>query len=1123
MTEQMADSRQTYAAFISYSHADNREEGRKWADWLHHELETYEVPADLVGRPNRAGKPIVAQIYPVFQDEKELSASASLSSALTAALDASAYLVYLSSPQSARSVYVSEELRRFKQTGKGDRIIALILAGEPEYGAESSAQQCFPEVLRYRVDESGDIDHSVSQEPIAADVRLPGTQEQGFTTPEAYRQSLQGDRTLSRKEVERRVQSYKDRLDLAKLKIIAGVLDVPLGDLTQRDQAYQLAKARQRTKIVKRIAVVIGILAVMAMALGVYAWTERNTAQTMLSRSLFLSGLNKIDQKEVAEGAAYMAAATRYGNERTALYVQSMLMRENGMTLMPRLESTPVFSPDGHWLAGVDATSNAKRGVQIWDAYRQKLHTILKDANANSFSKMKFDNRNVLYFTTNDNKVASWQEGKPVSILYEPPSDMRLTSVTPDASGYWLVIQGWVRLNSPQQYIKSQIVNLRTGRVAVEEVPTGGTPGTTAERVVVDSRGGAIAFYSTNDDVNRVRIYPVNTQGALQDARDYLVPGSIVGLKFGPDSQHVFARALNGMYHIDLRRGDQHLSKVSARPVPDDVYFSENGKTFTTLLGGRYTVYETATNQLLSTGETGIDLARLLFDDSPNLSPDMTQRVENQEGSFYLVTELAPALLRSQFELGPNLVSLFAKPDSSGVMLLKKNSRSLQFLALDGKDEIRDFINTPSEIERFGVLDENDLVYTVSRPENGRNQLRFFRAATGKSIGKPMSVKGMLSFSHDGRRFSSRVDEVSLGIWDIETGERVYTVTLRKGEKYRLSEDLSSILILDERSNWRVVDIASSKVLHQESTRIKGASFTPDNHYLLAFFNDTAQLYDLADFSKTLSFPTAGDLPKAQLSPDGKVLAVAEDNRYIRLWSLENKRPIGQKIKNDAIGGYLNFSADGNLLFTTDPQKVGSEKGITMYDTTTGLPVVMPFGISRISDVEMMSNGKDILTVDVRNDQVVLNVWAVPNALLAPARDLADQTEIYFGKKYDSESAAVVDVPEVSRRPDSWFFQDPYVRSPVPGSSRPLTAYLDQFMPVRNEAQLKLIDRYWRFHPMARAALAVYYSRNKDTAFVARRLSHLVRLQLHRVKDDSVRQKTMALLEQAQQNVQEHP
>lgn len=31
----------TYAAFISYRHADNVEQGRQWASWLHQVIETY--------------------------------------------------------------------------------------------------------------------------------------------------------------------------------------------------------------------------------------------------------------------------------------------------------------------------------------------------------------------------------------------------------------------------------------------------------------------------------------------------------------------------------------------------------------------------------------------------------------------------------------------------------------------------------------------------------------------------------------------------------------------------------------------------------------------------------------------------------------------------------------------------------------------------------------------------------------------------------------------------------------------------------------------------------------------------------------------------------------------------
>lgn len=140
-----------YMAFISYSHADNREEGRKWADWLHTSLETYEIPEELVGKDNSEGTPVPRQIYPVFQDEKELSANASLSDSLKTALEKTDNLILLCSPKSANSVYVQQEIQYFKQIGRSKNIIALILSGEPQADGGNTAVQCFPEVLRYAV------------------------------------------------------------------------------------------------------------------------------------------------------------------------------------------------------------------------------------------------------------------------------------------------------------------------------------------------------------------------------------------------------------------------------------------------------------------------------------------------------------------------------------------------------------------------------------------------------------------------------------------------------------------------------------------------------------------------------------------------------------------------------------------------------------------------------------------------------------------------------------------------------------------------------------------------------------------------------------------------------------
>ena len=71
-------STRTYAVFISYRHADNKAIGRQWASWLHHSLETYEVPPELVGRLNLRKEPVPASLFPVFRDEEELPADADL-------------------------------------------------------------------------------------------------------------------------------------------------------------------------------------------------------------------------------------------------------------------------------------------------------------------------------------------------------------------------------------------------------------------------------------------------------------------------------------------------------------------------------------------------------------------------------------------------------------------------------------------------------------------------------------------------------------------------------------------------------------------------------------------------------------------------------------------------------------------------------------------------------------------------------------------------------------------------------------------------------------------------------------------------------------------------------------
>ncbi len=218
-----------YRAFISYSHRD-----KKWADWLHRALETYRVPKALVGKVGRDG-PIPAKIFPVYRDRAETPAVADLQAYVQAALEQSAYLIVICSPNSRRSRWVDQEILRFKRLGREARIFALIAEGEPndsDLTGEASALECFPNALRYRLASDGELSAD-RIEPAAADARVVG-----------------------------------DGKENAKLKIIAGLLGADLDDLKQRD----LENSRRRVRLYGAIASGMAILAVVAAVAGVLAY-----------------------------------------------------------------------------------------------------------------------------------------------------------------------------------------------------------------------------------------------------------------------------------------------------------------------------------------------------------------------------------------------------------------------------------------------------------------------------------------------------------------------------------------------------------------------------------------------------------------------------------------------------------------------------------------------------------------------------------------------------------------------------------------------------------------------------------------------------------------------------------
>jgi tetratricopeptide (TPR) repeat protein len=232
-----AVSEYRYRAFISYSWSD-----AKWGNWLHHRLETYRTPAALVGKNGALGK-VPARLNPIFKDREEEAAGASIGDAVEKALLASEFLIVVCSSNSAQSRWVDREIAFFKAHRDPDKVLALIVDGEPG----NADAECFPIALTHGVNSDLTIGDSLADAPLAADARISG-----------------------------------DGKRRAILKLAAAMLGVGLGELVNRDERRRTTRTRIVVSASLALATVMSGLAWVAVQARMEAEFQRNEADGLV-------------------------------------------------------------------------------------------------------------------------------------------------------------------------------------------------------------------------------------------------------------------------------------------------------------------------------------------------------------------------------------------------------------------------------------------------------------------------------------------------------------------------------------------------------------------------------------------------------------------------------------------------------------------------------------------------------------------------------------------------------------------------------------------------------------------------------------------------------------------------
>jgi WD40 repeat protein len=318
-----------YNAFISYSHA---------ADL--HSAAAVQQGLQRLARPWYRRRALR-----VFRDESELTATPSLWTTITGALDESDAFVLMASPEAARSRWVEQEIARWRESHGMDRFFIVMTGGEIAWDHERgdfdwSRTDCLPAALR----------GAFVEEPLFVDLRF-----------------VRGEETADLRH---------PRLRAAVARLAAGLRGVTVDDLISEDvrlhrRALRLAWSAVATLVlVTAAAVTGGVLALRARDEAGRARLEaEGRAVTANARRLALQSVVS-DRVEQQPDLGLLLALQSLKVEPSFIAYRSLLSSLAGMSEVEvylraggRDLRAVVFSADGREVSAL----TVEEAVLTWD------------------------------------------------------------------------------------------------------------------------------------------------------------------------------------------------------------------------------------------------------------------------------------------------------------------------------------------------------------------------------------------------------------------------------------------------------------------------------------------------------------------------------------------------------------------------------------------------------------------------------------------------------------------------------------------------------------------------------------------------------------------------------------
>lgn len=968
----------------------------------------------MAGTQSRHGL-VPKRIYPVFRDREELPTSADLGGMIVDALRRSRYLIVICSPHAAESRWVNEEIATFKRLGGSNRILSVIVDGEPNATDKPGMQlrECFPHTLRHHVDAQGRLS-DVRTEPIAADARPEG-----------------------------------DGRSDALLKVIAGVLGVGFDALKQRD----LQRRQRRLMAITGAAIALSVVMVGLTIAALVARSEANyqrgvavanerQSQERLTRSYVEQGWHRHDTGDLT--AAYLRfaeALKQQPGEPEAQTVHRMRLA----LMRPRLaEPLAAFvidhftylllSNDGLRLFAFDGSAGQRPPTLFDCTTGETLATMSGDPIDAVFAA---DNRRVL--TAHHGYFITWDEdGTPIN-RFEADS----------APG------------GPFHFVRSEtgrVIIVVAGSIATvwdgdSLAPTGASFTVPNEGAsVMDAEGRLLAVHS-----DRVHVYDVSTGALLStwshaEAREGIDPRAIPEpmrhsswtseLAFSRNGERIVVAGLDGLVQVrDTRSGQAVGRPIALSTIVNAVRFSPLGDQIITaderggvhrwsasdgawlgsapghlsgvkyLIAGDHTLVA-ASRYLETLGTTtapariatGGNPAAITLEESERIVTCASFAVDDRAGYWVVTRWRLPAPLAPARTLmhPSNIHRSLTEPDNSNIVTLTEGSTVRVWNAASG--ELAATASVDAEgLDAFGTVSgmayrkgADELLLTTSDNRMQRRSLRTLEVV------EEVPFDGLSATWQNLERIASSPDGTRCAI-------------AAQVEHHFID----GILIHQFGSPGSEAGRVRVRDADGLASPIEGFEWTPDGSRIVVAMQESVAIVDADSGATTASWETdLGTITALAVSPDGALVATGHSTNRAAVWSAGGDllcisdayptdsvqtvefSPRGDRLliasgdgsvrichpKTGALAAPLmghpgpvrsaTFSPDGLLVLSTGSGEQGDFTA-RLWDTATGARIAEPFphqvGFGRpafISDGScLMTFGSDTAAVwDLQRD-----------------------------------------------------------------------------------------------------------------------------------------------------------